>query len=494
MIRKRDLLKSVAALALLGTVPFRLGAQQMPPPPKKKRLNLLFITADDLDSSLPGFMGGPAGLMPNLDALAARSHRFVNNRTVAPICMPSREAFMSGLLPHHNGGTGFVPMREGTPSLATILKGQGYFTAAIHKVEHMQPASSFPWDYVQSGKDRHPQIHAMGLEVAIAEAQAQDKPFFIQCNSNDPHRPFYGSAGGLKLDHGNAGPYGIAREIQPAEVVVPPHLEDLPDVRVELAQYWNSAQRLDVAIGAILKALEASGEADNTAIIFSSDHGMPFPFAKATCYDHGTRVPVLLCWPGIEAPRRFETLTTSVDILPTLLDLLGAPAPDRLDGRSWLPLTRGEAVAEPEYQFTYVNQVSSGMAYPMRAIQDARYALLFSPWADGTLEMRIESMIGLTFPAMQKAAETDPALAARVKQFVRGWPLALYDLREDPGQRVNLIQAPGHRQRVEKMKAALLAEMRRTEDPELGNFEALLAGGKPVVPQDPQRYRLREGD
>ena len=152
-LRKRDLLKGSAALALFGAVPFRLGAQQ--PLRPIGRLNLLFSTSDDLDASLPGFMGGPAGLTPNLDALAARSHRFVNNRTVAPICMPSRQAFMSGLLPHRNGGTGFIPMNEGTPSLTTILKSQGYLTAAIHKVEHMQPASSFPWDYVQSGEDRH---------------------------------------------------------------------------------------------------------------------------------------------------------------------------------------------------------------------------------------------------------------------------------------------------------------------------------------------------
>ncbi len=490
-LRKRDFLKGTAALALLGTLPFAARAQSQPPPAPGKRLNLLFITSDDLDVSLPGFMGGPAGLMPHLDVLAARSHRFVNNRTVAPICMPARQAFMSGLLPHHNGGTGFIPMTEGTPSLTTILAGQGYFTAAIHKLEHMQPASSFPWHYVQNGEDRHRLIHAMGLQVAIAEAQAQKKPFFIQCNINDPHRPFYGSTGGLKMDHDNRGPYAVEREIRPEDVVVPAHLDDLPDVRRELAQYWNSVQRLDAAIGEILKALDASGEADNTAIIFCSDHGMPFPFAKATCYDHGTRVPVLLTWPGIEAPRRIEALTSNVDILPTLLELLGAPAPAQLDGRSWFPLIRDAAAPGPDYQFTYVNQVSSGMSYPMRAIQDARYTLLFTPWADGKLAMKIESMNGLTFPAMEEAAKTRPAIAARVRQYVYGYPLAFYDLQTDPGQRINLVDASRHRGRVERMKTALLAEMRRTSDPQLQNFETLLAGGAPTVPQEPERYRQR---
>src|SRR3569832_2286280 len=104
MMRKRELLKGAAALAMGGIVPFRVSGQALQPPQKRKRMNLLFITADDMDWSVPGFMGGKLDLTPNLDALAARAHCFVNNRTVAPICMPSRQAFMTGLLPHHNGG------------------------------------------------------------------------------------------------------------------------------------------------------------------------------------------------------------------------------------------------------------------------------------------------------------------------------------------------------------------------------------------------------
>jgi N-sulfoglucosamine sulfohydrolase len=270
-------------------------------------------------------------------------------------------------------------------------------------------------------------------------------------------------------------------------------LDDLPDLRTELAQYWNSVQRLDVAVGNILKALEETGEADNTVIVFSSDHGMPFPFAKATCYDHGTRVPVLISWPGMGAPRRFDNLTTNVDILPTLLDLLGVAPPPKLDGRSWLPIIRGEASAEPEFQFTYVNTVSSGMSYPMRGIQDRRYALLFSPWSNGKLDRRLESMAGLTFNAMRAAAGSNPAIARRVEEYVKGIPLAFYDLREDPGQRVNLIEDRRHAARITRMKQALLDEMQRTADPQRANFKTLLAGGIPTVPQDPERYKLRNG-
>lgn len=490
---KRDLLRSVAAAALAG--PARALAQRPPAPPRGRgeRMNLLFITVDDMDASLPGFMGNRAGLTPNLDALARRSHRFVNNRTVAPICMPSREAFMTGLLPHRSGGTGFVPVREGTPSLTSILRGEGYFTAAVHKIDHMLPQSSFPWDYAQQGTTRHRLVQAAGARVAMMEAAAQDKPFFLQCNINDPHRPFYGSEDAARKDHGQQGPYRIERTVQPEDVVVPPMLDDLPPVRREIAQYWNSARRMDAALGLVLDALAESGAAGRTAIVFCADHGMPFPFAKATCYDHGTRVPTLVCWPGMTPPRTFADLVTNVDIMPTALDLLGVAIPAGIDGRSWLGRMRGGADAGARYQITQVNQVSSGMAYPARAIQDARHSLVVQPWADGKLEMRLESMMGLTWPAMLEAARSDQAIAARVRQYRSGVPLALYDLAEDPGQRRNLVRDPRHAARVATMTAALLAGMERTGDPELDNVRAVCAGRAVSVPQDPERYRLRTG-
>lgn len=490
-IRKRDFLIGTAAAAAAAMVPFRLGATE--PPPLRKRMNLLLITADDLDWSIPGFMGGRAGLMPNLDALAARSHRFLSNRTVAPICMPSREALMTGLLPHRSGGTGFTAIKSGTPTLTSLLQQAGYFAGVVHKSDHMQPYECFQWDYIQQSKDRSTLIQADGARVAIEEARNNGKPFFVNCNSNDPHRPFYGSPGGMKVDHGETGPYKIAREVQPAEVTVPPILEDLPDVRRELSQYWNSAQRLDVSIGNILKVLEESGEADNTAVVFCSDHGMPFPFAKATCYDHGTRVPVLISWPGMGPPRDILAQTTHMDILPSLLEFLGVDVPAGLDGRSWMPLLRGETQEGRDFTVTQVNTLSSGYAYPMRAIQDMRYSLVFSPWARGPLKYRSESMMGLTYNAMAEAAKSDARIAARVEQLVTGYPIGFYDLKSDPGQRINLIDNKRHAARIKYMADQLLAQMEKTGDPELANVRTLLSGGTPVVPQDIERYRLRNG-
>lgn len=489
-MKKRDFLKGgAAAIALAGALS-PLSAQNYASPPDIKRRNLLLITADDIDWSAIGFMTGQEGLTPNLDRLAARSHRFMQMRTSSPICMPSRQAFMSGLRPHRSGGNGFFPMNKGTPTIASRLADAGWFVGATHKIGHMQPPSSFPWNFEVEGKDRHPELHARGLDLIIEEARAQYKPFFANCNINDPHRPFYNSEAAITMDHGQTGPYKVEREFTAADVTIPPNLEDLPEIREEVARYWNSCQRFDTAVGNILQVLEQSGEADNTVIIFVSDHGMPMPFGKATCYDHGVRTPALVCYPGMGEPRDFDQMAINLDLHPTALELLEVEATPDIDGRSLMPLMEGAANTHRDMVVTHVDYVSSGMAYPMRGLQDDRYSLLFTPWADGELQLKIESMWGLTWPAMVEAAKHDPRIAARVEQYRSGVQLAFYDLENDPGQRENLIDDPAWGGIVADMKARLLKEMEDGEDPQLENFRLVLAGKQPVVPQDPANHRM----
>jgi N-sulfoglucosamine sulfohydrolase len=486
-MKRIEFLKGTAAAALLPLLPFTASARASS---GTKRVNLLFITADDMNWSMPGFMAGKHNLTPNLDNLEARSHRFIYNRSTVPICQPSRAAMMTGLVPHHSGALGFTPLHEGTPTLTTILKEQGYFTAGIHKLEHMQPPSCFPWDLKRPGEERNPLAYEGGVRDAISAARAHRKPFFINCNINDPHRPFYGSPEAVELDHNNEGPYKVMREVQPEDVEIPPFLEDLFDIRKELAQYWNSTQRLDVSIGKILAVLNESELEGNTVVVFSSDHGMPFPFSKATCYDSGTRTPVLLSWPEMGTARTFRDLTSNVDLLPTLLDILEIRPPPRLDGQSWLPIIQGRADRTQDHVITHVNTTATGTAYPTRAIQTMDYALIFSPWSDGTLALSVDSMSGLTYAAMVEAAKTSPEIAARVDQYTYGVPLAFYDLRADPGQRVNLIHRLEYRDHVADMMARLLRYMEHTTDPQLENFQILLAGGKPIVEQHPSVYSV----
>src|SRR3954447_120838 len=116
---------TVVGVALLAFAP---AAAAAPP------TNLLIITADDMNADSPGFMGNPFGATPNLDRFAADAVRFERCHVAAPICQPSRSAIMTGRVPHRNGALGFNPIRQDVPTLVEMLRDQGYFTAAIHKI------------------------------------------------------------------------------------------------------------------------------------------------------------------------------------------------------------------------------------------------------------------------------------------------------------------------------------------------------------------------
>src|SRR6185436_3050259 len=110
-----------------------------------------------------------------------------------PICQPSREALMTGRVPHRSGALGFNPIRLDVPTLTEITSSNGYFTAAINKVGHMAPKSKFNWDIALDGSGKSPQLMREHFEQCLKAAATAGKPFFINANITDPHRPFAGS-------------------------------------------------------------------------------------------------------------------------------------------------------------------------------------------------------------------------------------------------------------------------------------------------------------
>lgn len=441
----------------------------------EEKPNILLITADDMNADSPGWMGNPLRPTPNIDSFAAASHRFTRHHVSAPICQPSRAAIMTGRVPHRSGGLGFNPIYENVPTLATVLKGQGYYIAALNKIAHMKPDSAFPWDAKFEGSAKNPGQIGKQVSEAIRTAKQAGKLFFINCNIGDPHRPFYGDAAKRKQKKQNPGtPNAVAKPFSATDVKVPAFLEDLPAIREEYAQYSNSVQRLDLSFGKVLAALDASGTSANTIVLFLSDHGISMPFSKATVFYNGTWSPVLLKLPDGPQAASHEELVSSVDILPTLLELAEVAAPGDIDGVSWVPLLKGESQANRDKVFTHVNGVSSGKEFPQRAVNTRTRSLIFAPWT-GSQPLRIEAMQGLTYPALAEAAATDPAIRSRVDQYVKGVALALYDLEKDPAQRRNVIDDPAYSNDRQELVAALLSQMEKTGDPQLSAFRATLA-------------------
>lgn len=431
-----------------------------------KRMNLLIITADDMNADSGGWNGNKLGATPNLDEFARSAHQFVNSHVTVPICQPCRSALMTGRVPHRNGALGFNPIRRDVPTLVEVLREQGYYTAAIAKAVHMAPAEKFPWHAIgEQALGKQPTKFAEKFRETVAVAAKEKKPFFINANICDPHRPFIG--GKAKADELDG-----AKVYKPEEVSVPAFLEDIARVREEIAQYYTTVSRFDVAFGLVMKELKAAGRDADTIVMFMSDHGMAFPFSKATVYYNGTWSPVLIRVPGMKKPQTRTEFVSSVDVMPSVLELLGVKSSEGMDGRSWVPLLQGETQPDRDFVITHVNTVSSGKSFAQRCVRTKDRAMMFHAWVGGPDKFRVEAMSGLSFAAMN--ASNDPKIQARVKQLVEGEKLMLFDMASDPTERKNLINDPKYASDLAELSKKLLAHMKKTDDPQMKAFEAAI--------------------
>lgn len=431
-----------------------------------ERPNILFITADDMNYDSTGVYCGPIrDLTPNLDRLAAEGLRFQYAYSTVAVCQPVREIMHSGLYPHRCGAMGFLPLKPEVRTLNQQLHDAGYLISMFGKNPHYQPAEKFCVDVEETKISRAPTELAAAAKAFIARARAEKRPFFHHVNCTDPHRPFIGANGPGDLAHGEPP----SRWIRPDEIEgVPGFLEDLPDVRREIAQYYTSVRRLDDCVGAVLRALQESGEAGRTIVVFyGGDHGMSFPFAKSNDYETSSRGALIWRWPGLVKPGSVDRdhLVATVDFTPTLLDAAGLPALPNLDGRSFLPALKGEKMAGWDRVYTFYNQTSGRNWYPMRCVRTKDRSYIWNAWSDGKTQYRAENMAGLTWDAMVKAGATNAAVQARVDFYLHRTPEEFFDMGDDRFERLNRIGDPARQAEIEALRADLLALMRRTGDP-----------------------------
>jgi N-sulfoglucosamine sulfohydrolase len=455
-----------------------LAASGQPATPERLP-NILLITADDLSCDSLGAYGCKVpDITPNLDALAAQGMRFGHAHVNIAVCQPSRQSILTGMYPHRNGGEGFEPIKGDVRSLTEVLVLRNYRSGILGKEKHLQPEEKFRWDYLAgeaaladgAGIGRSAEKYHSHAKKFMEEAVAAGKPFFLMANMHDPHRPFAGSAQELNA-WGDDLPK-FTRRITADEIEVPGFLPDLPEIRKEIAEYHTSVHRCDQAVGAVLRALREAGQEENTLVMFLSDNGIAVPFAKSNCYLHSTKTPWIVRWPGkvkagaVDA----EHVISGIDYMPTVLDAIGLGGQPGMDGTSFLPVLKGEKQPQREYAFTEYHRTHGNQCYPMRAVQGKRYGYLVNFWAGRTPPMRMESLSGLTWKAMQEAAKTDPGIAARVELFKHRVLEEFFDFENDPDGLRNLIDSPEHQDEIRKMRTALAERMKATGDPALEPF------------------------
>ncbi len=432
-----------------------------------ERPNVLLITVDDMNCDSMGAFGCELkGTTPRMDALAESGLRFAMAHVQVGNCFPSRNVMWSGRFPHQTGVEGFYQVKDADyPHLADVMKRAGYHTSIRGKVSHSTPYQPYAWDLVLDPEANIKDVESYGRSAAagIAAAKEAGKPFCVMVNVSDPHKPFYS---------GEKDKHQPTHVFTADEVPIPGFLFDDPVVRKELALYYSSVRRADDCVGKVLDALEASGESDNTFVLFLSDHGMPLPFAKTQLYHHSTRTPLVVRWPGVTKANTVDEshMVSAVDFLPTLCDVIGVKTPEGVTGRSFAPLLKGETQEGRDFVVKEYNENAGASRDPMRAVQTKRYLYLFNPWSNGERVFATATTGTQTYRRMAQLAKTDETMAARHDLYQHRVPEELYDVVSDPDCLVNLVDDPVHAGKLAELRSRLETWMEETDDHALVAF------------------------
>ncbi len=429
----------------------------------KPRRNVVLLIADDLGFQL-GCYGDRAARTPHLDALARRGVRFSHAFATVSSCSPSRSTIYTGLYAHSSGQYGLAHAehnfhsRAGVRSLPAYLRVAGYRTGIIGKV-HVVPRSVYDFDQ---------EIRASGRNGAQMAQQARkfieacgDREFCLVLGYTDPHRAGKGKS------FANEGKYpGIEqRKFAPKEVTVPPFLPDQPDVRADLAEYYQAVNRLDQGVGKLLEVLKATGRDRDTLVIFLSDNGIPFPGAKTTLYDSGIHLPLIVAQPGQKkAGLVNQAMVSWVDILPTILDWAGLKPPATLPGRSFLPILEEENPKgwDEVYASHTFHEVT--MYYPMRAVRTRKYKYIRNLAHKLDFPFASDLYHSATWQGVLKRG--DRTLGARsLTAFLHRPAEELYDVEKDSSETKNLAGGPAHAKTLQSLRRKVRDMQERTKDP-----------------------------
>ncbi len=385
--------------------------------------NFLLVIADDCTYRDMEVYGGQAKT-PHLMKLAEEGMKFTRCFQAAPMCSPTRHCLYTGLYPVKSGAYPNHTMAyDWVKSIATYLQGAGYTTHLSGKT-HIQPESVFPFEYskLKGEGNPDPAVFARVLETSSETGQ----PFLFIAASSEPHTPW---------DKGDPSAY------PPAALKLPPVLVDSPDTREDFSKYLAEITYFDGQVGGLVNLLDQSPHRDNTLVIVLSEQGNSFPFAKWTCYDAGLASACIARWPDQVKPATIsEALVEYVDVTPTFLDAAGVPPPDILDGRSFLPVLRGETATHKIHVFglqTTRGIVNGSDHYGIRSVRDDRYRYIRNLTPNAVFQNAATSTA--TFRTWQQMAAGDEHARRLVHDYQHRPAEELYDCETDPWNRTNLI-------------------------------------------------------
>jgi len=405
-----------------------------------RKINILHIITHDTGRQLGCY--GADVKTPAANRIAKEGIQFTNYFSTAPQCSPSRASMFSGLMPHNNGMIGLAhrgfSLNQNIRYLPKILSENGYATHLFgfqHECRHDDHLKI--WDLLGYQEHTSPDnFHSDNvfplLNKFLMSKPAQ--PFFISAGVSETHRPF-----------------PVVKNPE-KDLKVPLFLPDALESRKDIAGLNILIERVDNYLEEILLTLDRTGLSKNTLVIFTTDHGIAFPGAKATLLDPGTEILLLMRGPGFRGGKKVGSLISNLDLTPTILEYLGIKVPEEMQGVSFLPVVRGKVKETRKEIYT---EMTYHAAYdPMRSIRTGRYKYI-----------RCFETRPFYFPPNVDAGFTKE-LASKSGYFERIRPFEfLFDLKSDPLERNNLINSPGHKKIAAVLKIKLAGWMKKTDDP-----------------------------
>ncbi len=436
---RRTFLKQAGAFSLVSA---SLGACQTDEP----RLNVLWLIAEDLGPDLSCY-GNSEVSTPNIDRLAREGIRFNNAFTSAPVCSPSRSAFMTGMYAtsigahnHRSHRSDGYRLPEGVKVITEYFRQAGYFTANVTtaapgvKGTNKTDFNFNPAEPVFDGTDWN--------------QRKAGQPFFAQINFSETHRPF----------HRNK-----ENPIDPEKVTVPPEYPDDPISRDDWAGYYEAMGYLDEEIGRVLKRLEDEGILDQTIIFFFGDNGRPHVRGKQWLYEGGIHVPLIVRLPGgRRAGEVSEQLVNGIDFSATCMSLTGIPIPEKMQGQPFM----GPDAVQRDYIVAARDRCDETVDR-IRCVRTDRFKYIRNYYPDRPYSQlnRYKETEYPVIRLMRRLHAQGKLTAAQERFMADTRPREeLYDLKNDPNELENLAGAPEHEKDLKELSGILDRWISETKD------------------------------
>ena len=401
--------------------------------------NIIKIICHDIGKHL-GCYGVKSVSTSTIDSLAKEGILFNNAFATSPGCSPSRAAIATGRYPHNTGVLGLAHAHFGwqldknIPHIAKYLSKNGYKTMLFglqhvtYQVKSLGFNSIFP--------ERPADEVLKNIRKKINE-KLSNKPFYAEINFFEPHRPFN---------------FGGVKSFKSKGVFIPKYIPTNTHSKIEFAAMQGAIKKMDESILQIIKILKKKNLYENTVIIFTSDHGIPFPRAKGTLYDSGIETSLILHYPKLKLKnKKFNELISNIDILPTLLDLAKTKKSKKIQGKSFYNLLYNKKYIENKYIFaekTYHEGFD-----PIRCVRNQDYKLIINFDSDKTIRVPSDIMNGGTYQSMI-------GKLTNVRERYE-----LYNIKKDKYERKNLANRKKYKKVRQKLIKEIFSWMRSTRDP-----------------------------